>query len=344
MLKKLKTATSHVHQTNTDADADKSLSLSENSVTLDDDKSSNINDRDDKVCDIKASDTEVVITHDNEGKDNVDDDTNNSDEELILELPSELVTSVSPQTLSVHDQQLLVTHKHSDTNTNAANQNQEPHAHKRQCTTDISQGDTNNAAASAGGSKKIKNEDGNSQALSSGNAVSMKTKVLTQVKAVLVGDQSGKHMKVESTTESQSSASSSHVDHDSKTAEKSVKNTAAKYRKRRWCTENKTDLEVSCAKKQGGPIQTRAIPLKRTRQSDDEDELGRCSAKKLKHEIGTKAANKKRGRESDDDEVNSGLTKRQKTLVMTRDKGQKRAREAGDDEVCTSFAKKHKDM
>ena len=158
---------------NTDADADKSLSLSENSgTTLGDDKSSN--DRDDKVCDIKASDTEVVITYDNEGKDNVDDDTDNNKSE-------------SPQTLSVHDQQLLVTHKHSDSNTDTANPNQEPHAHKRQCTTEISQGDTNNAAASARGSKKIKNEDvqsGNSQALSSGDAFSTKTKVLNQVKAV----------------------------------------------------------------------------------------------------------------------------------------------------------------
>ena len=172
----------------------------------------------------------------------------------------------------------------------------------------------------------------------------METKVLTQVKAVLVGDQFRKHMKVESSTESQSSASSGHFDQDSKTAKKSVKNTLAKCRKRRWRTNNKTDLQCSLAKKQGSPIHTRPIRLKRTRQYDDEDQLGCCSAKKLKHEIETKAANKKRGRESDDDEVHSGLTKRQKTLVMTRVKGQKRAREAGDDEVCTSSSKKHKDM
>ena len=308
-------------------------------TTLDDDNSSDINESDDKVCDIKASDTEVVIPHCNEGDNNVDDDTDKSDEDL--ELPSELVTSLSHQTLPIQDQQSLVTHKHSESNTDTVIQKQETHAHKGQYTTAISQGDT------ARGSKKTKNEDvesGNSQALSSGDAVCMETKVLTQVKAVLVGDQSCKHMKVESSSESQPSASSGHIDQDGKTAKKFVKNTLAKCRKRRGRTSNETDLQGSLAKKQGGPIHTRPIRLKRTRQSDDEDELGRCSAKKLKHEIETKAANKKRGRENDDDEVHSRLTKRQKTLVMTRVKGQKRAREAGDDEVCTSSSKKHKDM
>ena len=119
--------------TDADADADKSLvSDGHNSdnkskdddskvscekvgvTTLDDDNSSDINESDDKVCDIKASDTEVVITHGNKGEDNVDDDTDKSDEELILNLesPSELLTSVSHQTLPVQDQQSLVTHKH----------------------------------------------------------------------------------------------------------------------------------------------------------------------------------------------------------------------------------------
>ena len=88
-------------------------------------------------------------------------------------------------------------------------------------------------------------------------------------------------------------------------------------------------------------IQNRPIRLKRTRQSDDEDELG--SAKKSKTENAPKTANKKkRDKESDDDYLHS-FTKRQNTIVMTRSKDQKEAREANDDdEFCTSLAKKQK--
>ena len=93
-------------------------------------------------------------------------------------------------------------------------------------------------------------------------------------------------MESSSEIQPKSSPSSSRIDQSSNTADNCVKKTGRNTRKRRWCTDNKTDLQGSSAK-QSGPIHTRLIRLKRTRQSDDEDELGCCSAKKLKPENAT---------------------------------------------------------
>ena len=123
--------------------------------------------------------------------------------------------------------------------------------------------------------------------ISSGDTVFTESKDLPLEKIDKpVGDNCGTTLNVESSSEIQpkSGASSSYIDQYSNTADNYVKKTGRNSKKRRWHTDNKTDLQGSSAKKQSGPIQIRPVRLKRTRHSDDEDELDLCSAKKLKPE------------------------------------------------------------
>ena len=229
-----------------------------------------------------ASDTEVVVIHDNEGDEKVDNDSDNSDDEL----PSEQVTA--------DDQQLPATQ------TLTTNQKQEKHAHKRQCTIEISQGDTMQLLQIA---------------------TLRRLRMMTLNLAIHIPSvqemQSAQRPKsfLVSKWRSAQKVNLNQLHRPVTLIMTETKLTILL----KSHTDNKNDLQGSSAKRQSGPIQSRPICLKRTRQSADEDEL--CSAKKLKPDNATKTNSKKRGRESDDDDLHSGITKQEKTIVMNSVKG-----------------------